>query len=323
MSDWTLVEGDALTTLSKMEASSVQCCITSPPYFGLRDYKVPASTWGDGWTGCLGLEPVPEQYIAHLVEVFAGVRRVLREDGILWLVIADSYARTAGPRRGNFGRCARGIGVPEGNQDSRKRFEGIKDKDLLLIPAMAALALRADGWYVRKDIIWEKPNGMCESVTDRPTNVHEYVFLLSRSERYYYDAAAIREPDKGSDHPRRVLHKPEPSGGLHPPNRGIRRAAGRNGEGRNKRSVWSIATVPYPEAHFATFPPKLIEPMVLAGCPRGGLVLDPFAGSGTTLQVAVANGRSAIGVELNPEYAELCRRRMAGVTPSMFDAVSA
>lgn len=323
MNDWTLIEGDALDSLRALEPESVQCCVTSPPYFGLRDYKVAVTTWGDGWTGCLGLEPSPEQYVAHLVEVFAEVWRVLRADGTLWLVIADSYSRSAGPRSGNFGRCARNIGIPEGHQDSRRRFEGIKDKDLLLIPAMTALALRAAGWYVRKDIIWDKPNGMCENVTDRPTNVHEYVFLLSRSERYRYDAAAIREPDKGTDRPRRTFHQPEPSGGLHAPHRGIRRRDGRNGEGRNKRSVWTVATQPYPEAHFATFPPKLIEPMVLAGCPRGGVVLDPFAGTGTTLQVAVANGRSTIGIELNPEYAELARKRLAGVTPSMFDSGSA
>ena len=260
---WRIVQGDALERLREMPDESVHCCVTSPPYWGLRDYGV---------DGQLGLEETPEQFVADMVAVFAEVRRVLRSDGTLWLNIGDSYARSAGHRQGNFGR----------------------DKDLAGMPWRLALALQAAGWFLRSDtieevelycpcgcehvleervwrhspdreIVWNKPNPMPESVTDRPTRSHEYVFLLTKAPRYYYDAEAIREPDKGSDHPRAILHRPEPSGGVMPEHSGIRTAAGRQGFGRNKRSVWTIATRPFPEAHFATFPPDLVEPCILAG----------------------------------------------------------
>jgi DNA modification methylase len=410
---WEIFEGDVRERLREMSDGSVHCCITSPPYFGLRDYGT--GEWTSGSASCdhlapmpggtaastlgdydnrltdeairqkvadrrpqysgecpkcgarridqqVGLEETPAEYVEKLVEIFREVRRVLRIDGTLWLNLGDSYARSAGPRKGNFGRSAKGVGIPE-DRDSRRVRPWAKEKDLLGIPWTVALALRSDGWFLRSDIIWSKPNPMPESVTDRPTTAHEYVFLLTKSARYFYDAVAIREPDSGTDHVRTVLDRPEPSGGLMAPNRGIRRADGRQGRGRNKRSVWEIATQPYPDAHFATFPPKLIEPMVLAGTPRQacgvcgapwervveityenpgnrtttetlgfesacdhddgsgvGIVLDPFAGSGTTLEVAVANGRRGIGLELNPEYVRLAERRLAGVTPSMFDA---
>lgn len=315
---WEIREGDVLDRLRGIDAGSIQCCITSPPYFGLRDYGLPAGMWGDGWIGCLGLEPSVDQFVVHLVEVFAEVRRVLRSDGTLWLNLGDSYARSAGPRKGNFGRSAKGIGIPDGNRDSRGRHAGIKDKDLLGIPWMVAFALRADGWFLRSEIIWHKPNPMPESVIDRPTKSHEQVFLLSKSARYHYEHVAIREADSGHG-----------AGNGFVGRQGMARATAIDGGvgskvpwepgvGRNRRSVWTVATRPYPDAHFATFPPKLIEPMVLAGCPGGGLVLDPFAGSGTTLQVAVERGRNALGIELNPAYVALAESRLAGVTAPLF-----
>lgn len=263
--------GDAPSELPLMDAGSIQCCITSPPYFGLRDYGNEAQ---------IGLEATPDAYVAKLVGVFREVKRVLRHDGTLWLNLGDSYAANRSYQVSDGKHLAHDYG----ESNATVVPTGMKPKDLMGVPWMVAFALRADGWYLRSEIIWAKPSPMPESVTDRPTKAHEQVFLLSKSARYFYDADAIREA-----------------------------------HGRNKRSVWTVATRPYPEAHFATFPPKLIEPMVLAGCPRDGVVLDPFAGSGTTLQVAVAHGRSAIGIELNPAYAALAERRLEGVTPSMFD----
>ncbi len=191
-----------------------------------------------------------------------------------------------------------------------KTAPALKAKDLVGIPWRVALALQADGWYLRRDIIWSKPNAMPESVTDRPTKAHEYIFLMSKNERYYYNADAIREPDSGLDHPRNILHKPEPSGSRFNPNVGIRKAAGRNGDGRNKRSVWTVNTQPFPDAHFAVFPEKLIEPCILAGCPKGGVVLDPFIGSGTTALVALKAARLFIGIELNTKYAKMAEKRI-------------
>ncbi len=449
-----IIEGDALTVLQGMPAGSVQTCITSPPYFGLRDYGT--GEWEGGDEGCdhlgapfrtkssinanwgagfedrkntedrepmgancskcgatridqqLGLEPTPDAYVARLVEVFGEVKRVLRDDGTLWCNLGDSYSGS-GPSGASYQSKttqarAEGDGT-DGNFRVSKRlaergltyaekkpvpYPGTKPKDLLGIPWMVAFALRADGWYLRSEIIWAKPNPMPESVTDRPTKAHEQVFLLSKSPRYFYDGDAIREQGAG-----RLDLGTMKFGGRINGDTGWHNDGGMRDEaGRNKRSVWTIATAPYPDAHFATFPPKLIEPMVLAGCPREacgvcgapwerevergelvgedrggnykgreaevdvakqnrmpykgerifrpgmsyenrttgfhptcahndrtgtGTVLDPFAGSGTTLQVAIANGRSAIGIELNPEYAELARRRLVGVTPSMFD----
>jgi DNA modification methylase len=321
---WEIRGGDAAAVLSEMADETVQCCITSPPYFGLRDYGNDAQ---------IGLEDTPEQYVAKLVEVFREVKRVLRDDGTLWLNLGDSYARSAGPRKGNFGRSAKGIGIPDGNRDSRGRHAGIKAKDLLGIPWMVAFALRADGWYLRSDIIWSKPNPMPESVTDRPTKSHEQVFLLSKALCYFYNATEIREDGVSADqtahneryareyaaHTQRVAREGGQPGNKN--NAGIHSRPGPGG--RNKRSVWTIATQPYPEAHFATFPPKLIEPMVLAGCPGGGLVLDPFAGSGTTLQVAVERGRNALGIELNPAYVALAEKRLSGVTAPLFTSIEA
>jgi len=318
---WEIREGDALDRLREMDDASVHCVITSPPYFHLRDFGV---------EGQIGLEPTLDEYVAKLVEVFAEVKRVLRDDGTLWLNLGDSYA-------GSWGAQSRGAtdststltvaplhgrqiaAHPKGSKTgSIPAGAPFKAKDMLGVPWMTAFALRADGWYLRRDIIWSKPNAMPESVADRPGSAHEYVFLMSKSAAYYYDHVAVRQPDggrgSGNGFDERLEHRLTQNG------------VGKKepwlpGAGRNLRSVWTIPTRPYPVAHFATFPPKLIEPMVRAGCPPAGVVLDPFAGSGTTLQVAIANGRSAIGIELNPEYAELCRLRLAGVTPPLFDTL--
>jgi DNA modification methylase len=330
MSQWEIRQGHVLDLLRRMPEESVQCVVTSPPYFGLRDYDLPPSTWGDGWTGCLGLEPTPELFVAHLVEVFAEVRRVLRSDGTLWVNMGDSYCAAAtGVRDLDREATRSGMdgaykvpsvdrrGVAWGASD-RRVLPGLKQKDLIGVPWMLAFALRSDGWWLRKDIIWNKPATMPESVKDRPTSSHEHIFLLAKSPTYFYDADAIREEDLGNDHARTVLDgQPslEPSGGLASPHRGLRTVAGRDGLGRNKRDVWTVASAPFPGAHFATFPPKLIEPCILAGSAEGDTVLDPFSGAGTTALVALRHGRSAIGLELSPVFCEMARRRIRDDSP--------
>jgi DNA modification methylase len=262
--------GDVRAVLATLPERSVQTCLTSPPYFGLRDY---------GHPGQIGLERTPEEYVANVVAVFRGVRRVLRDDGTLWLNLGDSYAGgKTGRADGDFnartmeryGKRSASSAYVDGQPAPQQRDvpPGLKPKDLVGIPWMVAFALRADGWYLRSEIIWAKPNPMPESVTDRPTKAHEQVFLLSKSERYHYDAQAIRGPDAGSDHPRNILHRPEPSGGVMPPHAGIRKAEGGNGAGRNARSVWTIATQPFSGArldHFAVFPEELARRCILAG----------------------------------------------------------
>jgi DNA modification methylase len=316
--------------LKLLDDNSINCCVTSPPYWGLRDYGV---------EGQLGLEATPEEYVENMVAVFREVKRVLREDGTLWLNLGDSYSKSESNNGGysekstlsgftnlnTKGRQANEIG------NKRKLNSGLKPKDLVGIPWMVAFALRADGWYLRQDIIWAKPNPMPESVTDRCTKSHEYIFLLSKSQHYYFDAEAISEPvanstvkrlqqdienQKGSD---RVPGKtngtmkaaaPRYGGNKYTANPEIfnRTKSGNaydyRGK-RNKRSVWTVATQPFKEAHFATYPPKLIEPCILAGCPKDGVVLDPFMGSGTTAMVAIQNSRNYIGFELNPEYIKI------------------
>ncbi len=248
---------------------SVHCVVTSPPYWGLRDYGVP---------GQLGLEKTPDEYVAVMVAVFREVRRVLRDDGTCWLNLGDSYAGSWGAQ-GRSGQMADRSIISARQIEAHPKttltgsltnISGLKPKDLVGIPWRVAFALQADGWYLRSDIIWSKPNPMPESVTDRPTKAHEYLFLLTKSARYYYDAEAIREADVGSDHPRNILHKPEPSGGVMSPHAGIRKPEGRNGSGRNRRTVWTVATQPYSGAHFATFPAKLIEPCIFAGTSERG-----------------------------------------------------
>jgi len=295
-------QGDCLQVLqSQFADESVQCCVTSPPYWGLRDYGV---------DGQLGLEATPELYVAKMVEVFREVKRVLKADGTLWLNLGDSYATgtTAGRQLGtlDFGK-----GTMEARKINRCGTPiGLKTKDLVGIPWRVAFALQADGWYLRSDIIWHKPNPMPESVTDRCTKSHEYLFLLAKNERYFYDAAAISEPSI-TPMDTKAAQSFKAKGGKARENYGTNEDNWEPSGTRNKRTVWTVATSPYAEAHFATFPPKLIEPCILAGCPSGGLVLDPFAGSGTTIQVAQQLGRQGVGIELNPAYITLADTRTA------------
>jgi DNA modification methylase len=308
MSDWRVIHGDVLESLRAMESGSVQTCVTSPPYWGLRDY---------GHPGQIGLEKSPAEYVAKMVEVFGEVRRVLKDDGTLWLNLGDSYAggKTG---RDDADRDQRLRGVGDGYHDdavyqSKQRGvpAGLKSKDLVGIPWRVALALQADGWYLRQDIIWHKPNPMPESVTDRCTKAHEYIFLLSKSERYHFDAEAIAEQTTDTEY--RTVGKIRPTaeggtgfeirGGLH------NQPGGR--ETKNRRSVWTVSPAQFSEAHFATFPPKLIEPCILAGAPEGGTVLDPFNGSGTTGLVCIKHQRRYVGVELNPEYVAMSERRLS------------
>lgn len=379
---WQVFHGDARERLAELLAGSVQTCVTSPPYFGLRDY---------GHAGQIGLEPTPAEYVTALVAVFGEVRRILNGDGTLWLNLGDSYCNSDkwGSGGANTGKHTR---EPDGTPASwkavrrrRSSLPGIKPKDLLGIPWRVAFALQADGWYLRSDIIWSKPNPMPESVTDRPTKAHEYLFLLSKSRQYYYDAAAIREPyapstlrefkegyqgqatkdyagtgaQNASDVKRRIVHgkneqtgdrrkegfnerwdaaeraakwaDPSEYGGKHAKadpqsasrrmlksSKAAREAGGPHDNpfgGANKRSVWTVPTRPYPDAHFATFPEALIEPCILAGSKPGDLVLDPFTGSGTTGAVAIRHQRSFVGIELNAAYVEMARARIGAVAP--------
>ena len=303
--------GDCRETMRRWAADGVraQTCVTSPPYFGLRDY---------GHPGQIGLEHTPEEYIAAMVEVFRCVRDVLADDGTLWLNIGDSYASNPASGGAQSSKMTGGEHKRTPAERKYQRPDGCKPKDLVGIPWMLAFALRADGWYLRQDIIWHKPNPMPESVRDRCTKAHEYVFLLSKSERYFFDNEAIKEP--ASDNPvsaaRRnradfstVGTKAIQGTGFGQSGKGMN--AEHKGGTRNRRSVWTVATKPYKGAHFATFPPALIEPCILAGSRPGDLVLDPFMGSGTTAQVAQALGRKWIGCELNPEYAPLQQARTA------------
>ncbi len=364
-----VIEGDALEVLKTLEGGSVQCAITSPPYWRLRDY---------GFASQLGMEETLSEYLERLVETFREVRRVLRPDGTLWLNMGDAYSAGGNGGGGSFQETnpARVIGKTRAPQ-------GLKPKDLIGLPWRVAFALQEDGWWLRSDIIWAKPNPMPESVNDRPTKSHEYLFLLSRSSQYFYNAEAIMERAISSDEAiwdngenglsggksyagkgssTRKFRQPAPAGwdsegdGHHGSiHRDGRRQAGKNSREnvdrvprsrkpfpeesrssaserlgsypgwrkdgrpimRNKRTVWNIATEPYPGAHFATFPEALVTPCILAGSHPGDLVLDPFAGSGTTLAVAVKFGRDYIGIEGKPEYIELIQKRLSETTQGM------
>lgn len=302
----SILLGDVIEQLSAVPDGSIDCCVTSPPYWGLRDYGV---------DGQIGMEPTPDDFVFRMVEVFREVRRVLRDEGTLWLNLGDSYAGAPG---GGDGKNSYASQRPKySGRDSRrtpaKKSATLKPKDLVGIPWRVALALQADGWWLRQDIVWHKPSPMPESVTDRCTKAHEYVFLLTKSPRYFYDADAIAELATYPQGPC-APSKPRP---------GVDRKGGNQGNGtamngremRNARSVWTIASRPYPEAHFATFPYDLPERCIRAGCPAGGLVLDPFFGSGTTGYAARKNGRDFLGIELNPEYVELAEKRLGMNTP--------
>ena len=366
-----ILNGECLEVLKTLPDNSINCCITSPPYYGLRDYGT--GSWVGGDPNCdhasakiltrfdydlsdvqknnqgsdvkryrsvcptcgavredkqVGLEDTPEAYINKLVAIFTEVRRVLTDDGTLWINIGDTYN-----------------GAKQGNTEYRKRPElsdvnsdfvkplwgGAKPKDLIGIPWMLAFALRNDGWYLRQDIIWQKPNPMPESVRDRCTKAHEYIFLLTKRPNYYFDSDAIRE--RGvmvqGDSAGSVQRDTRETHGVGGGNSGINLAKEKlaqeleeNGfSTRNKRDVWSVVPSHYKEAHFATFPEELVKPMVLAGCPKGGIVLDPFMGSGTTAVVAKSNYRNYVGIELNPEYIKMAENRIANtcVSIQLFD----
>lgn len=303
----TIINADVLDGLRGLADESVQCCVTSPPYWGLRDY---------GAAGQIGLEPTPQEFVARMVEVFREVRRVLRKDGVCWVNLGDSYAGAAGGAQGKNGACADRSASVEGVRVVllTKITGGLKPKDLCGIPWRVALALQSDGWWLRQDIIWHKPNPMPESVTDRCTKAHEYVFMLTKSARYWWDAKAMKEV---GDYPAgtRAAKGSESRRAVNGVN--ARPAEYKVYDGtRNRRSVWTIPTQPTPDAHFATFPEELPRLCILASCPLGGTVLDPFAGSGTTGKVALELGRRAVLIELNPDYVKIIEKR-TNVTPRM------
>ena len=332
-----VIPGDCRAILPTLPDASVQCCVTSPPYYGLRDYGV---------DGQLGLEPTPDEYVAEMVAVFREVRRVLRDDGTLWLNIGDSYNNfrsQMGP-----GQAVHGRDKLNGKPAPKSRMRGnvgYKEKDLLGIPWLLAFALRADGWFLRSDIIWHKPNPMPESVRDRPTSAHEHVFLLTKGPRYYYDADAIRQPLAEASYSRLAQDIDGQTGSTRANggaktngtmkavkfggNKGqgdygsaARRASGNDWDPKtetaNARNVWTIATQPYSGAHFATMPPELAERCIKAGTKPGDTVLDPFGGAGTTGLVADRLGRSAVLIELNPAYQTLATDRVQDDAPLLF-----
>lgn len=347
---YQILEGDTREVLKTLPSESVQCCVTSPPYFGLRDY---------GHDGQIGLESTPAEYVEALVGVFREVRRVLRGDGTVWLNLGDTYVGSrCGPNNDGFtGRhVVETDTFVKGKRDASRwgggdvAVPGLKSKDLIGIPWRVALALQTDGWYLRSSIIWAKPNSMPESVMDRPSSSHEYIFLLAKSERYYYDYIAIQEkavsehgsgngfvrPERltmngrGSDVPwtpnkqsrdnfkrsnsKRGIAQGGQSNGTHRPDREDTVPDGM----RNKRDVWTVPVRPFCEAHFATFPRDLIRPCVRAGCPAGSVVLDPFNGAATTGVVCIEEGRDYIGIEINPEYVAMSERRLNNTQPALF-----
>lgn len=315
MTSTMLLVGDVRTRLAPVASGSIHCAVTSPPYFGLRDY---------GCAEQIGLEPTPDAYVAELVAVFREVRRVLRDDGTLWLNLGDSYASSIKGSGGTNPETS-----PKQSWKGRENAQafaprrvdcGLANKQRIMIPARVALALQKDGWWLRDEIIWHKPNPMPVSVTDRTTPAHEMLYMFSKSARYHYDMGPIREPCSENSH------------GSPNANRGSKQATLKQQEGgklgkwtaedkargRQPRSVWTVTPKPFKGAHFATFPPDLIRPCILAGCPAGGTVLDPFFGAGTTGLVAAELGRSCIGVELNPAYATIALQRLGlrVLTPS-------
>jgi DNA modification methylase len=325
-----ILQGDCRQVLTTLPDASVHCCVTSPPYWGLRDYGV---------DGQIGLEKSPQEYVAEMVAVFREVKRVLRDDGTLWLNLGDSYTGSGKGGNPDEGKQAtnkgsQSIGVLYGKTGETAREyaitnvsrrwtteQGMLPKNLVGIPWRVAFALQSDGWYLRQDIIWHKPNPMPESVTDRCTKAHEYLFLLSKSASYYCDMKAIAEPAQyGEEHASKATSwgtnrkHPNKANVADYAFKGDNHTCGKDDGGnytRNKRSVWTVSTQPYKEAHFATFPPALITPCILAGCPVGGTVLDTFGGSGTTGEVAESCGRNSILIELNPAYIQLQERRTA------------
>lgn len=367
MTTWRILTGDVREKLAELPSTSVQTCVTSPPYFGLRDY---------GHEGQIGLEHTPADYIATMVEVFRAVRRVLRDDGTVWLNLGDCYA--------NDGKWGGETGGKQAYHDDanrkrigrEKRRTGLKPKDLIGIPWEVAFALRDDGWWLHCDVVWHKPNALPESVTDRPAKNHEFVFLLTKSARYFYDHEAVKEPyaestlrelrqrydgqgrkdydaagvQNPSDVKRRIVESAQKNQAVrdrrragvnewdNPNRKGVQSTGpmplqslgkqdGRHESvfdpgGRNRRSVWSIHTQPYPDAHFAVMPEPLVEPCIMAGSRVGDTVLDPFAGAGTVGVVAVRKQRHFVGIELNPAYVALSRKRIGAVAPLLATEVA-
>lgn len=372
-----LIHGDSIVKLRKLKDESIDCCITSPPYWGLRDYGT--AKWEGGDENCkhlphnkpgpnaavgntlalqgrrpysdicgkcgairkdnqLGLEKTPEEYTAKMVEVFSEVKRVLKNQGTLWLNLGDSYAgscqgagkntkeRVEGKKIENLGSSINYLqkyGHTLTSKPPTAKVEGLKPKDLVGIPWRIAFALQSTGWYLRQDIIWHKPNPMPESVTDRCTKAHEYIFLLTKSPKYYYDNEAIKEISKDveSHNGRRRRNEDEftKTQNFNSYRKGFSKIKeGTKYETRNKRSVWTITTKPFKGAHFATFPEDLIRPCVLAGCPKGGTILDPFAGAGTVGVVAKRNNRNFIGIELNSKYLKMAENRINNTAKNLF-----
>jgi DNA modification methylase len=306
----TIHTGDALTVLRTLPDASVQCCVTSPPYWGLRDY---------GHEGQIGAEDSPAAFVDALVAVFREVRRVLRDDGTLWMNLGDSYAGSRSGPQGVTGEMAdRSVAAARCRvRNVTRAASGLQSKDLVGVPWRVAFALQADGWILRSEIIWSKTNPMPESVHDRPTKTHEHVFLLTRSGEYFYDADAIADPV--SDTPGAQARRRNFDPSKQNKERALKETGMKGGNDdqrdpyattRNARTVWSMATRPFPEAHFATFPEELPRRCILAGTRVGDVVLDPFTGSGTTCAVADAHQRAFVGIELNPEYADMARRRV-------------
>ena len=306
----TLITGDAVASLLTLQDESAHCCVTSPPYYGLRDY---------GISGQIGAERTPDEYVEKVVGVFREVWRVLRNDGTLWLNVGDSYNSsthwTGGGPNAGAGNTANVT-----TSDRRGILKGLKAKNLIGIPWRVAFALQADGWLLRQDVVWNKPNAMPESVKDRCTRSHEYLFMFAKSSRYYYDHEAVMEPAV-SDHASGNGYKRDARLSYKNVDGSVRGNDSQwNGVGgmRNRRSVWTICTRPYKGAHFAVFPEELVRPCILAGCPAGGAVLDPFCGSGTTAAVACQEGRRSISVEISPEYTALYEKRMAQALNHVF-----
>jgi DNA modification methylase len=296
-----IINSDVIDALKGLPDNSIDCCVTSPPYFGLRDYGV---------EGQIGLEKTPEEYIAKLTEVFRHVRRILKPEGTLWLNIGDSYNGYKGNSKREY--CGSDYAGFR-NQPTRPanfglECKGLKEKDLIGITWLLAFALRSEGWYLRQDIIWHKPSVMPESVKDRCTKSHEYIFLLSKSKRYYFDCRSIAEPASTFDN---IVRDRKTTKLNNTPGRTPMKGLLRNNyTTKNKRSVWTISAKPFKGAHFAVFPEQLVEPCIKAGCPEDGIVLDPFMGSGTTAVVARKLGRNFIGTELNPRFVELAKERL-------------
>jgi len=309
---YRIIEGDCIKGMNTLPDGCIQTCVTSPPYFGLRDY---------GKEDQIGLEETPDQYVAKMVEVFREVRRVLRDDGTVWLNLGDSYAGYHGNSKVPDDQApSNKSGYVENMRKSTVGISSLKPKDLIGIPWRVAFALQADGWYLRQDIIWSKPNPMPESVTDRCTKSHEYIFLLSKKSHYYYDHEAIKEPAQNWG----TRDRSEMRDGTTDPklkHHGLKGKEWEENPMKNKRSVWTVNTKGYKGAHFAVYPKNLILPCILAGCPEGGTVMDPFTGSGTTAVVALENNRNFVGTELNPEYIQLAENRIKEEIPTTLASV--